>query len=101
MSTNIIVTDENGMPIASMDPEQIQNDGADLAFRLASHCGDERRTQETLANAITQHGTQALGYVLIAAIRLMIDDILAGAFDVMGTATGTDPRAKMAEIGGL
>ena len=39
--------------------------------------------------------------VLVAAIKHMTNDILAGAFDVMEAATGTKPREKMAEIGGM
>lgn len=101
MNSNILIVDDSGMPIASMNPDQLQNDGADLAFRLAAHCGNEERTQQTLAQAITQHGTDSIGYVLTAAIRLLTDDILAGAFDVMAMTPGVDPRAKMAEIGGV
>lgn len=98
MTQNIIITDNTGMPVGSMNVEQVQNDGLNLAFKLAAHCGDEPKTEQLLAEAVEQHGTAGIGYVLIAAIKHMTNDILAGAFDVMESATGTKPRAKMAEI---
>lgn len=98
MTDNVIITDENGFPTGSMDVEQVQRDGLDLAFRLAAICGDETKTEQLLAGAVEQHGTEGIGYVLIAAIKHMTNDILDGAFDVMESATGAKPRTKMAEI---
>ncbi|WP_427018608.1 hypothetical protein ACQCSX_08785 [Pseudarthrobacter sp. P1] len=98
MTTNFIITDATGMPTAAVDVDKIQDDGLNLAFRLAAHSGDEDKTGEILAQAVAQHGTSGIGYVLIAAIKHMTNDILAGAFDVMEAATGTKPRAKMAEF---
>lgn len=98
MSTNYIIVDDNGMPTGTMDVDQIQNDGLHLAFALAAHCGDEPKTEQILAEHITRHTTQGLALVLVAAMKSMTNDILAGAFDVMQETTGYDPRAKMAEI---
>lgn len=96
-----IITDEKGIPSSSMDSDQIQNDGADLAFQLAANCGDESQTSATLAQAITRHGNDGITYVLISAIRLLTDDILGPAFDLTDKSTGLNTRAKMAEIGNL
>lgn len=101
MIDNVILTDENGFPTGSMDVKQIQRDGLDLAFRLAAICGDEGETERILADEIERQGTPGIGFVVIAAIKHMTNDILAGAFDVMETATGTKPRAKMAEIAAM
>ena len=101
MTQNIIITDNTGMPVGSMNVEQVQNDGLNLAFSLAAHCGDEPKTEQLLAEAVEQHGTAGIGYVLIAAIKHMTNDILAGAFDFMEATPGLDPRAKMAEIGNM
>lgn len=99
MNTSYIIVDDNGMPTATMDVEQIQTDATDLVFSLAAHCGDEAKTEQILTEHITRHSTHGLALVLVAAMKSMTNDILAGAFDVMQTTTGLDPRAKMAEIG--
>lgn len=96
-----MVVDDDGAPLGMMDMDRIQDDGLNLAFTLAAHCGDEDKTEQILAEQVKYHGTQGIGYVLIAAIKHMTNDILAGAFDVMEAATGTEPRAKMAEIAAM
>ena len=101
MNNSFIITDETGLPIGTMDVDKIQNDGMDLAFRLASHSGDEDKTEQILAEQVEHHGPQGIGYVLMAAIKHLTNDILAGAFDVMEAATGTKPRSKMAEIAAI
>ncbi|ALE91841.1 hypothetical protein AOC05_05055 [Arthrobacter alpinus] len=96
--TTHIIVDDNGIPNATIDVGQIQDDAMDLAFALAAACGDEPKTEEILAGHIRRHTTHGLPLVLVAAIKHMTNDILAGAFDVMEAATGTKPREKMAEI---
>ena len=59
------------------------------------------RSEQILAEQIEIHGPRGIGYVLIAAIKHLTNDILAGAFDVMEAATGTKPRSKMAEIAAM
>jgi hypothetical protein len=100
MIDNVIITDENGFPTGSMDVEKVQNDGLDLAFRLAAICGDEAKTEQILADEIMRQGS-GIGYVAIVAIKHMTNDILAGAFDFMEATPGLKPRAKMAEIGNM
>lgn len=101
MSMSYIIVDDNGMPTGTMDVDQIQNDGLHLAFALAAHCGDERKAEQILAEQIQRHTTHGLALVLVAAIKHMTNDILAGAFDFMEATPGLDPRAKMAEIGAM
>lgn len=98
---DFIITGSNGLPVGSLKLDQLQDDGANLAFKLAAHAGDKAQTKATLREAIQQHGHESIGYILMNAIPLLVDDILAPSFDVMQTATGADPRAKMAEIGGI
>ncbi|ALE05522.1 hypothetical protein AL755_08575 [Arthrobacter sp. ERGS1:01] len=95
-----IILDDNGMPTATMDIDQIQTDAMGLVFSLAAHCGDEAKTEEILAEQVTLHTTHGLSLVFIAALKSMTNDILAGAFDVMEATTGAKPREKMAELGG-
>lgn len=99
-SNFIIITDDASLPIGTMDVDKIQDDGLDLAFQLAAHSGDEDKTEQILAEQVEIHGPRGIGYVLMVAIKNLTNDILAGAFDVMEAATGTKPRAKMAEIAG-
>lgn len=98
---DFLIVGDDGLPVGSLNIEQLQDDGANLAFKLAAHAGDEAQTRATLREAIQQHGHESIGYILMNAIPLLVDDILAPSFDVMQTATGADPRAKMAEIGGI
>ena len=98
---DFIIVGDDGLPVGSLNLEQLQNDGADLAFKLAAHAGDEQKTKATLREAVVKHGHEGIGYILMNAIPLLVDDILAPSFDLMQTATGADPRAKMAEIGGI
>lgn len=95
-----IIVDDDGMPTGTMDVGQIQDDAMELVFSLAATCGDEDKTEQILADHVTRHDDRGLALVLIAAIKTMTNDILAGAFDVM-EATGENPREKMAEIGGI
>ncbi|WP_431710707.1 hypothetical protein [Glutamicibacter uratoxydans] len=98
---DFLIMGDDGLPVGSLNLEQVQNDGANLAFKLAAHAGDETKTRATLREALETHGHDGIGYVLMNAIPLLTDDILGPSFDVMQAATGADPRAKMAEIGGL
>lgn len=98
---DFLIMGDDGLPVGSIDLEQLQNDGANLAFKLAAHAGDEAKTKATLREAVETHGHEGIGYVLMNAIPLLTDDILGPSFDIMATATGTNPRAKMAEIGGI
>ncbi|MGO2327636.1 hypothetical protein ACTXM3_18250 [Glutamicibacter arilaitensis] len=98
---DFLIVGDDGLPVGSLNLEQIQNDGANLAFQLAANAGDEAKTRATLREAIRHHGNDGIGYVLVNAIPLLVDDILGPSFDVMQSATRADPRAKMAEIGGL
>ncbi|MGP5026773.1 hypothetical protein ACTXI4_16545 [Glutamicibacter ardleyensis] len=99
--TDFLIVGDDGLPVGSVNLEQLQNDGANLAFKLAAHAGDESKTRATLAEAVVKHGHEGIGYVLMNAIPLLTDDILGPSFDVMQAATKSDPRAKMAEIGGI
>lgn len=98
--SNFIIVDDAGLPIGTMDVNKIQDDGMNLALQLAAHSGDEDKTEQILAEQVETHGPRGVGYVLMIAIKNLTNDILAGAFDVMEAATGTKPRAKMAEIAG-
>ncbi|MGP5599917.1 hypothetical protein ACTXPG_14225 [Glutamicibacter arilaitensis] len=100
-TTDFLIVGDDGLPVGSLNVEQLQNDGANLAFKLAAHAGDEAKTKATLREAVEAHGHEGIGYVLMNAIPLLTDDILGPSFDIMATATGTNPRAKMAEIGGI
>lgn len=96
-----IIVDDNGLPTAAISIDQIQTDAMGLVFSLSAHCGDEAKTEELLAEQVHRHTDHGLALVLVAAIKHMTNNILAGAFDVMEAATGTRPREKMAEIGNM
>lgn len=98
MTTNYIIVDDNGMPTGSMDVEQVQEDAINLALTLAAHSGDEPKVEQILMGQVTRHTTHGLSLVLIAAIKHMTNDIVAGAFNFMEATPGLYPRAKMAEI---
>lgn len=98
---DFLIIGDDGLPTGSINFDQVQNAGADLAFKLAAHAGDEEKTRETLREALKIHGHEGIGYILMNAIPLLVDDILSPSFDIMQTATGANPRAKMAEIGGM
>lgn len=100
-TTDFLIVGDDGLPVGSLNLEQLQSDGANLAFKLAATAGDEAKTKATLREAVIKHGHEGIGYILMNAIPLLTDDILGPAFDVMQAATSTDPRAKMAEIGGI
>jgi len=97
MDQKIIITDENGIPAGVMDPEQLQNEGAELAFQLAEHCGDEPHTQALIHQMYQQYGPQGIRYVLIAAVRVLNDGILASIIDGLEKQGVTsDTRATIA-----
>lgn len=95
---DFLIVGDDGLPVGSLNLEQIQNDGANLAFQLAANAGDEAKTRATLREAIRHHGNDGIGYVLVNAIPLLVDDILGPSFDVMQSATRADPAPKWQKL---
>lgn len=94
MDNSFIVIDGDGIPAGIVDVDKIQSDGLNLAFLLAAQSGNEDVTERILAEHVERHGTQGIGYVLMAAIKHMTNDILAGAFDVMEQQPELNPDPK-------
>lgn len=78
---NIIVTDENGIPAASVDLDQVQAAGARLALRIAAVCGDPELVAGVQERAIAEHG-EAYRYVVAAALQSLANEVLAPLLEV-------------------
>lgn len=87
------IVDDQGMPIAAIDPDQIATYGVRLAFELAAHCDDPDQLERIFAQAIDTHG-DAFRYVAAAALKTVVRDVLEPLLQVTN-AVGIDLRAGL------
>lgn len=91
----LLLVGENGEPLGTVSPREILDEGSRLAFGLAAVCDDKTAMQRLLGETLRRVGTANIGYVSAAALSVMAEHILAGAFAVT-KAYGTDLQAGIA-----
>ncbi len=94
--SSYIVTDDDGLPIAVMDPEIIGDHGTRLAFRLAATTDPDDR-KAIAAEVLAEVGPDAFGYVAANALQVIAGEILHPVLDC-ADAAGVHLRPGIAAI---
>ena len=97
-----LLTDDNGLPLGFIDPDQITSQATRLAYDVAEHAGDPELIADVLEAHLTEAGTEAFGYVCTSALRILAEHVLDPALQVTDRlhATGHlghDLRAGLAD----
>lgn len=81
MREHVIVTDDNGMPVAAVDLDRMGADATLLAYRLAVACDSPEAIGDVLSDALETHGP-IFGQVATGALRTVVEHILAPVLEV-------------------
>lgn len=79
---NYLIVDENGVPSGSADLDQIQTAATILGFDLAAASDCPADVDRLLEAALAEHGPKGIGYVLGAALRHVVVNVLAPVLEV-------------------
>jgi hypothetical protein len=82
-----LVTEGDGTPIGFFDLGKVDQDGTDLAFKLAAIAGDEPAVDKLLAETLARVGAEAYGFTAASALRTVIVGIVSGLTDVAEVAS--------------
>lgn len=83
MSTNYIVTDDNGLPIGAVDLDELQALALRFGYDLADNSGDESALERISAEYLKEAGTEGFGYLTAAALRMVVANILEPVLQVL------------------
>lgn len=82
INTTFVITDDNGLPSAVANRDEIQAQATLLAYDLAQYADDP----DAITNAMEAHlataGTGGFGYVAAAALRILTEHVLNPVLDV-------------------
>ncbi|SJN39414.1 hypothetical protein [Luteococcus japonicus] len=92
--TNVFIVDDDGMPIAGVDPEAIAAAGVRLAFDLAANCDDPEALDRITGQYLDQYGAAAFGYLAASALSIVVREVLAPTLQVTD-AVGVDLRGGL------
>ena len=81
MREHVIVTDDNGLPVAAVDLDRIEAGATLLAYRLAVACDSPEAIGDVLSDALETHGP-IFGQVATGALRTVVEHILAPVLEV-------------------
>jgi hypothetical protein len=93
----VALTDSAGLPIGVVDSDAIELRAQRMVFELAPLCLDRERLRTELDLKIAALPTEDAALVILAAVRLVYEDLLAPAVELL-KATGTDLTIAFAEI---
>ncbi|WP_280265372.1 hypothetical protein [Nocardia wallacei] len=94
----VMLLGDDGLPKGVYDLGAIDRDAVRLMYELAANSGSSRRLDEVMARFIDEIGTDAFGYVAVAALRLMTENVLEPtlqAVDATAPKVGRRLRNKL------
>ena len=100
--TTVLLTDDDGMPLGFIDPDQITAQATRLAYDVAEHAGDHELIADVLEAHLNEAGTEVFGYVSTAALRILAEHVLDPVLQVTDRLHSTghlghDLRAGLAD----
>ncbi|RZU31164.1 hypothetical protein [Blastococcus saxobsidens] len=85
MSAHFLVGDD-GEPLGVVDIDVIQARATVLGFELATFHDDPPEIDRVMAEALTELGPEAFGYVAAAALRHVVENVVNPLMDVADAA---------------
>ena len=76
MTNTFLVTDDDGTPSALVDVDTIHAAGTRLALDLAAAANNPDELDRITTGYLARHGVDAFGYVVAAALRSLVRDVL-------------------------
>lgn len=94
---HVMVLDDNGMPMAVMNVDEIQSQSIKLAYEMGAVCGDPAALDALSAKWVAHLGPDAFGYVAAGALRALAQHVLDPTIKVVERiAPDMDLRAQLA-----
>lgn len=94
----VALTDLEGMPIGVVDSDAIEIRAQRLVFEVAALCLDQERMRAELDLQVAGLPPEDAALVILAALRMSLEDLLAPAVYSLREKTGIDYTVSIAEI---
>lgn len=88
---NYTIVGDDGMPIASVDMDQLSAVAVHYMYQLATACEDIDELDRLAEATLIKVGPEAFGYVAAMASKMMAEFVVAPMLEV-GDAAGVDLR---------